>query len=635
MSKEESAPAGGLLSKVVRFVRHPTVDWGELDAAPDDKESPYSKQMLKEMIERKRNNDFVRRREFDQLRKLRQREQHGQRIEDPAARPSFFQSSVIAPEERTEERADERAVTLKKIDEIEAQMSQQWWKSKHDPEDEPHSPQAYMPTVSADLEALRAGAARSSAGASRSPAGVTGAPRPPASAARPPTGHAGTSHRPEHHDGAAYLPTIPAGLIDLPEPKPAPEPLMFDGELDFGGPAAAAPRPAGRRPDKPSLPPPAATPPAPAPPAQEFVHDPDLEEAAIRFANGDHAGTETGLLEVLAQRQQDTPEQQLGIWMTLFDLYRAIGQHDRFDNLSIDFAARYSRSAPLWFSMPGQLGLVVEQPNAAAVAMRHDFHWNAPATLAVSSVAALHASLMRAASPWALSWARLTSIDEAAVPLLADHLGQWADREGQFVITGVEKLNALLRAKTPSGERSGNPEWWRLRMAALRLMGLADEFELVALEYCVTYEVSPPSWVAPRCAYSDNEGVTSGTPAQPADGTLQEALDMQAAGSACPAPAAQDGDNPPVARLSGHVDGDATHLLEPMQQFMRPGVPFTIACDKLIRMDFTAAGSVLNWAAEQQSGGHVVQFRDLQRLVAIFFNVIGIDAHAWVIPRKD
>src|SRR6218665_300407 len=433
--------------------------------------------------------------------------------------------------------------------------------------------------------------------APRPPAAPPAPPRPPASAPRPPAGHAGASHRPDHHDGAAYLPTIPAGLEDLPEPKPAPEPLMFDGELDFGGPPAAAPRSAGRRPDKPSLPPPAATPPAPAPPAQEFVPDPDLEETAIRFANGDHAGTETRLLEVLAQPQQDAPEQQLGIWMTLFDLYRAIGQHDRFDNLSIDFAARYSRSAPLWFSMPGQLGLVVEQHNAAAVAMRHDFHWNAPATLAVSSVAALHASLMRAASPWALSWARLTSIDEAAVPLLADHLGQWAHPQGQFLITALEKLNALLRAKTPSGERSGNPEWWRLRMAALRLMGLADEFELVALEYCVTYEVSPPSWVAPRCAYSDNEGVTSGTPGQPADGTLQEALDLQAAGSASPAPAAQDGDNPPVARLSGHVDGDATHLLEPMQQFMRPGVPFTIARDKLIRMDFTAVWSQPNLGA--------------------------------------
>ena len=49
MSKEESTP-GGLLSKVVRFVRNPTVNWTELDSIQEDKESQYSKQMLKEMI---------------------------------------------------------------------------------------------------------------------------------------------------------------------------------------------------------------------------------------------------------------------------------------------------------------------------------------------------------------------------------------------------------------------------------------------------------------------------------------------------------------------------------------------------------------------------------------------------------
>ena len=74
MSKEETPPAGGLLSKMVRFVRNPTVQWTELDSLTEDRESQYSKQMLREMIERKRRNDFVRRREFDQLRKLRQRE---------------------------------------------------------------------------------------------------------------------------------------------------------------------------------------------------------------------------------------------------------------------------------------------------------------------------------------------------------------------------------------------------------------------------------------------------------------------------------------------------------------------------------------------------------------------------------
>ena len=101
MSKEETPPAGGLLSKMVRFVRNPTVQWTELDSLTEDRESQYSKQMLKEMVERKRRNDFVRRREFDQLRKLRQREVlQGQRAEDPTGRPSFFQSSMASPDER-------------------------------------------------------------------------------------------------------------------------------------------------------------------------------------------------------------------------------------------------------------------------------------------------------------------------------------------------------------------------------------------------------------------------------------------------------------------------------------------------------------------------------------------------------
>ena len=64
-------------------------------------------------------------------------------------------------------------------------------------------------------------------------------------------------------------------------------------------------------------------------------------------------------------------------------------------------------------------------------------------------------------------------------------------------------------------------------------------------------------------------------------------------------------------------------------------MPLTIACDQLIRVDFAAAGSVLNWAAEQQGQGHVVHFHNLQRLVAVFFNVIGISEHAKVIPRKN
>ncbi len=576
MSKEETTP-GGLLSKMVRFVRNPTTNWTELDSLQDDRESQYSKQMLKEMIERKRRNDFVRRREFDQLRKLRQREVlQGQRTEDPTARPSFFQSSMASP--------DERAVTLKKIDEIEAQMSQQWWKSKSNGEGHVSGD---APTQPSDFRGQDEAAAR------------------------------------------AFAPTAPASLAAPLGAPPAVTPLFADDSMaigQFGG-SDASMRGVQREEQASFDPIPTLTPETASEP-EEFVHEPDLEEAAIRFANGDHAGAESGLLDVLAQHQQDDPAQQLEIWMTLFDLYRATGQHDRFDTLAIDFAAGFSRSAPLWFSMPEQLGLVQEQAPKEG-AGRRDFSWNAPARLSVSSVAALQASVERSASPWTLAWTRITGIDDAAVPLLADQFTKWADRTGQFVFSGVDRLNTLMEGMTQSGDRASGPEWWRLRMAALRLMARPDEFELVALDYCVTYEVSPPSWVAPKIGYSDDDTSASSQAAAPAE------RDMLASDFGFDASVPATLDTTPLAVLSGYIDGDATPMLEPFLALMRPGVPLMVSCDQLIRIDFAAAGSVLNWAAEQQGRGHEVHFHNLQRLVAIFFNVIGINEHAWVLPRKN
>ena len=61
---------GGLLSKVVRFVRNPATNWSDLDEPESVGDSGNSRQMLKELVERKKRNDFVRKREFEMLRKL-------------------------------------------------------------------------------------------------------------------------------------------------------------------------------------------------------------------------------------------------------------------------------------------------------------------------------------------------------------------------------------------------------------------------------------------------------------------------------------------------------------------------------------------------------------------------------------
>ena len=584
MSKEDTPSGGGLLSKVVRFVRNPTVSWTDLDSIQEDKESQYSKQMLKEMIERKRRNDFVRRREFDQLRKLRQRDTlTGQRVEDPAARPSFFQSSLTSP--------GERAVTIKKIDEIEAQMSMQWWKSKQNGE---------APTQPATMPGGAGGASQSA---------------------------------------QAFAPTAPLSLPAALSPQAGAEPLFANDSMTVEGfgnvssqvlTGAPNPPPAARPPGSQAAPVPV---PAPVPEMEEFVHEPDLEEAAIRFANGDHAGAEAGLLEVLERHAQDAAEQQFDIWMTLFDLYRATGQQDRFEALAIDFAARFSRSAPLWFSMPEQLGLATEAQEAPAPA-RRDFNWNAPPNLTLQSVAALQASLARATSPWTLTWSRIASIDDAALTALANEFARWAELNTQIVFVGADVLQALMEAQTQSGDRSANPEWWRLRMEALRFMGHPDEFEMVALDYCVTYEVSPPSWTPPRCGYSD--AALNAEPAPPPTPVQNLVARPHWKDSTTPAPLTGFGDSrPPLSGLSGHIEGDASALLEGLEELVPAGEPIFIPCDRLIRIDFSAAGSVLNWAAQQQGHGRVVQFINLHRLVAVFFNVVGVNEHAWVVPRKD
>lgn len=590
MSKDETPP-GGLLSKMVRFVRNPTVNWTELDSIADARESQYSKQMLKEMIERKRRNDFVRRREFDHLRKLLRNEVVPvQRSDDPLSRPSFFPNSATS--------LDERAVTLKKIDEIEAQMSQQWWRGKA-VSDAPTRP-AVIPSFGSEMtdSAYERAFAPTAVGSTHIPLQDTVSPHP----------------QPLFEDDSMAVEQFGSthAKVGVVQKSLSAQPLPTALVSTYSVPRSV-----------------------PLDPSPEFVHDPDLEESAIRFANGDHVGAEAGLLEMLAQHKNDAPELQQELWFTLFDLYRATGQHDQFEALGIDFAALYSRSAPLWFSLPAQLGMASaleiaqDADRAQAAGTERELIWSSPATLTLSSVAALQSLLARSASPWTLSWARLVAIDQAAVPVLADHVSQWADREGQFVFLEVGRLNALLEHNTPSDDPTSSPQWWRLRMALLRLMGKPDVFEMVALDYCVTFEVSPPSWVHARCGYIDNEGGGSGSAVSVDTGVAFSLSDVGALSALAPLEAVQ------AAVLQGAIDGDAAPALESFVALCKPGMPLVIACGQLIRVDFAAAGSVLNWAAEQQGQGQVIEFHSLHRLVAIFFNVVGINEYARVIPRKD
>ncbi len=605
MATKDNNP--GLLSKVAKFVRNPTRDWSELDHQDSQPDSGYTKQALKEMIERKRQNDFVRKREFDQLRKLRSRDPN--RSSDQAGRPSFFQSSMPS-------NPDDRAMTLKKIDEIEAQMSKQWWKGKQEgalalPNSFPVSTQPPGGSDDPTLPGLPSMLPPASAQSVQPYAPTEVAPLRARAAANDVDEFAAT------HLGHS----VPPGFV------------ASDPNLTMRAPPRASDS------EHPAPPPAVYQPPTQVPPVYsvdlcQLPPDPDLEDAAIRFANGDDAGAESGLLAAL--RAPDAASALAAVWLgALFDLYRATGNQERFDAMALEFAQSMGRSAPAWYSVPELLGQGVlaraELPGADP--MVGEPIWTCPPELGLRALQQLGVAVAGAPAPWHLDWSPLTVIQADAIDALEQLLSDWCRQRLKFHFSGAGMFDASLRNLTPSGDKSVNPACWRLRLDALRIMRMQDEFELVALDYCVTYEVSPPSWREPLCEYLSEHGPSYRSNAL-SDTVIGDDDEEAEADRSMTIPMLMDGSQASLAEMEGEITGDAADVLLRLEAALHGGNRLVVSCARLIRVDFAAAGSILNWVADRQQEDCHVQFREVHRLVAVFFNVIGITEHAKVVARS-
>ncbi|MES3003291.1 MAG: STAS domain-containing protein, partial [Pseudomonadota bacterium] len=524
------------------------------------------------------------------------------------------------------------------IDEIEAQMSMQWWKTKHGENSRAPGNNTNFPVSShVPPEAMNSG----SAPPQRSTAYTKTEPAPLKSEHDDEkTAPADLSPMLEFPSSeSAMMPPAPPSAPALPHAAPAPA---------FTGRAAT---PMARPPVAPAIT--AVTPAGPisepsgntgfsasklfAIDVDEFAHDPELEEASIRFANGDDAGAEAGLMEVLGPQGARIDHDET--WLTLFDLYRASGQQDRFETAAIDFAGRFGRSAPQWISFPEAVGRMQATPAAAPSGTQQAANWTCPATFGTQTLAAMTAAMGRTQPPWRLSWVKLNTIDESAVDGLTKLFTQWAGQPVQLRFIGADNLEKVLKNSTPSGDKGVNPAWWRLRMEVLRVMHRPDEFELVALDYCVTYEVSPPSWDSARCEYKplqdDGSYVSGHTIIGEAfrdslsSGMSTGYSDTHAAGLNSQMA------NISTVELAGQIIGDATEALDLLENKLMGADVMVISCARLIRIDFSAAGTLLNWVTARQAEGRQVQFVEVNRLVAAFFNVIGISEHARVMARTD
>ena len=86
--------------------------------------------------------------------------------------------------------------------------------------------------------------------------------------------------------------------------------------------------------------------------------------------------------------------------------------------------------------------------------------------------------------------------------------------------------------------------------------------------------------------------------------------------------------------LSGQLVGDINETLRRLTEQMGGAPMVSVTCSRLIRVDFLAAGDLLNWVLTRRQENRTVQFIDAHRLVALFFTAMGISEHAQVQIKK-
>ena len=331
---------------------------------------------------------------------------------------------------------------------------------------------------------------------------------------------------------------------------------------------------------------------------------PVVEESAILYANGQADLAEQMLRDSLGElgRTERLP------WWMLFDLYQAQGREAQFESIAIDYASHFETSPPAYTE---------RLPRAAP---QQVFTGVAPAVriggLLDAGVAAQLQALRAPASagkPVRLDFGavRSASLDGCAC-LLTGLQGLRAEQR-EVDLAGADALLAVLRPMLAIGERGSGEAPWLLLLELLQLLDREKDFEETAMDYCVTFEVSPPSFEAPL------RSVPAGAPAA-TDATSPP----QAAGQRFLLPPVVDGD---IAPLLAAIDTYAASTQEGAApsdtgtlDAAAPGI--VLDCSRLARIGFGAANALHGRLRALAAGGRQVELRELNHMVAALLRLL-------------
>ena len=322
-----------------------------------------------------------------------------------------------------------------------------------------------------------------------------------------------------------------------------------------------------------------------------------LEDAALRYASG-HADQARKLLEQGVQTDHDTKISPLA-WLALFDLQQRAGDKASFDQFTLHYVVQFERSAPPWEATEkpligprtgsgGYIGLSGKLTGAVATQLE-----------------GLKRAMAKQLAEVRVDLQSVTGFDDDGARLLANALGDARRKRFTLQLQRADKLQPVLDAATKKG-RDGGEGAWLLSLELLQWSNAHATFEDRAVEYAVTFELSPPSW-------------------EPAVMPKAAAAPAAAEGDTVPAPG-----EPEMLCWSGALLGSAAIQLGRLSEHALSHGVVSVDMTQVERIDFVCAGSLLNTINRIETQRKAVQIVGATPIIRALLLLIGISPRHFV-----
>ncbi len=330
-----------------------------------------------------------------------------------------------------------------------------------------------------------------------------------------------------------------------------------------------------------------------------------VEESAILYASG-YPDQAAALLRDFVNNHGDRKE--IKHWMMLFDIYQIQGKQTQFEELALEFVVKFERSAPIWSDAKVN-GAKAEKPKAGGGAVADGY-------VALSGILqgdndSLFRNLEQVAQKGAglrLDFARLEGIDASGSRRLVETLQGWKRSGKKITPMSVPHVTDMLKNMLGQGGEDEQAHW-QLLLNLYQSQGMQDEFDDLAVEYAITFEVSPPSWeaVPPR--------------RQPVAAVAVDAPDEL--------PHDED-----TFFMSGVISAASVQQLQALRNFAASRNEIYLDMAEVSRVDFESVGDFVGVLVELNCGGKKLRVRNANEMIRALFGVMGVDQFADILKRK-